>query len=415
MPQFLKVKTAREVLALIEKLPPLPSECVPLYAAAGRVSAVQVRAPEPVPHFDRAVMDGYAVRARDTFGASETLPALLETADEIQMGEVPVQDLKPGMAIGIPTGGMLPRGADAVVMVEYTQLLDEKTVEVTRPAAPGDNILRRSEDIEEGEELFAPGRRFRAQDVGVLAALGITEARVIQRPRVAIFSTGDEVVPVEARDLPPGKIRDINSYTLSSHVRESGANVGTFSIVPDQLETLVAVCRKAMEDHDVIMLSGGSSVGARDYTLRILDAFPDSELLVHGIAIRPGKPAILGRIGHKLFWGLPGQPMSALMICQAFVMPSLAALEGMDVADLRRRERQIPAVLSRQLPSVQGRTDYIPVVLCRDVTPRVATPLFGKSAMISILARADGYVVIPEHVEGLESGADVDVHLFAGR
>jgi molybdopterin molybdotransferase len=360
-------------------------------------------------------MDGYAVRARDTFGASETLPALLETADEIQMGEVPVQDLKPGMAIGIPTGGMLPRGADAVVMVEYTQLLDEKTVEVTRPAAPGDNILRRSEDIEEGEELFAPGRRFRAQDVGVLAALGITEARVIQRPRVAIFSTGDEVVPVEARDLPPGKIRDINSYTLSSHVRESGANVGTFSIVPDQLETLVAVCRKAMEDHDVIMLSGGSSVGARDYTLRILDAFPDSELLVHGIAIRPGKPAILGRIGHKLFWGLPGQPMSALMICQAFVMPSLAALEGMDVADLRRRERQIPAVLSRQLPSVQGRTDYIPVVLCRDVTPRVATPLFGKSAMISILARADGYVVIPEHVEGLESGADVDVHLFAGR
>lgn len=415
MPQFLKVKSAEEVLALIERIPPLPSERAPLHAVAGRVSAAPIRAPEDVPHFDRAVMDGYAVRARDTFGATETLPALLETAGEIQMGEVPVGELGPGTAVGIPTGGMLPRGADAVVMVEYTQLVDEHTIEVTRPVAPGDNILRRSEDIEAGQELFAPGWRFRAQDVGVLAALGITEARVIRRPRVAIFSTGDEVMPVEARDLPPGKIRDINSYTLSSHVRESGAHVGTFSIVPDQPDALVAACRRVMEEHDVIVLSGGSSVGVRDYTLQILEAFPDSELLVHGIAIRPGKPAILGRIGKKLFWGLPGQPMSALMICQAFVLPSLAALEGMDKANRRGNERQIPAVLGRQLPSVQGRTDYIPVVLGRESAPWVATPLFGKSAMISILARADGYVVIPEHVEGLESGAKVEVHLFAVR
>lgn len=414
MPQFLKVKTAQEVLAIIEKLTPLPSESVPLHAASGRVSAAPIRAPEAVPHFDRAVMDGYAVRARDTFGASETMPALLETAGEISMGEIPGQLLEPGKAIAIPTGGMLPQGADAVVMVEYTQPLDEHTIEVTKPVAPGDSVLRRGEDIETGQELFPPGWRFRAQDIGVLAALGFTEVRVFQRPRVAVYSTGDEVLPVETRTLPPGKIRDINTYTLSSHLRECGASVGTFTVVPDDLDVLVGVCRKAMDDHDVIVLSGGSSVGVRDFTLRILDAFPDSELLVHGIAIRPGKPAILGRIGNRLFWGLPGQPMSALMISQAFVVPSLAVLEGRGASNAwRSTGKEVAAVLSRQLPSVQGRTDYIPVVLSGAQNPPLAIPLFGKSAMISILAKADGYVVIPEHVEGLDMGTEVSIHLFS--
>jgi molybdopterin molybdotransferase len=250
----------------------------------------------------------------------------------------------------------------------------------------------------------------------VLAALGITTVKVFQKPRVAVFSTGDEVVPVETRNLPPGKVRDINTHTLSSHLRQNGLAVTTFSIVPDIVEALTARCRKAMEDHDVILLSGGSSVGVRDFTLKTLDSFPDSELLVHGIAIRPGKPAILGRIGQKLFWGLPGQPMSALMICQAFVMPSLAALEGTSsFGQSQGPGAAVSAVLSRQLPSAQGRTDYIPVVLSRDETPRRAVPLFGKSAMISVLARADGYVVIPEHVEGLDAGTAVEVHLFSTR
>jgi molybdopterin molybdotransferase len=416
MSQFLRVKTASEVLTIIRQLLPLPSESVPLHAAADRVLAAPIRAPEAVPHFDRAVMDGYAVHARDTFGASETLPALLESSGEITMGEIPTQPLRAGIALAIPTGGMLPEGADAVVMVEYTQTLDEQTIEVTRPVAPGDNVLRRGEDIEEGEELFAAGSRLRAQDIGVLAALGITTVKVFQKPRVAVFSTGDEVVPVETRNLPPGKVRDINTHTLSSHLRQNGLAVTTFSIVPDIVEALTARCRKAMEDHDVILLSGGSSVGVRDFTLKTLDSFPDSELLVHGIAIRPGKPAILGRIGQKLFWGLPGQPMSALMICQAFVMPSLAALEGTSsFGQSQGPGAAVSAVLSRQLPSAQGRTDYIPVVLSRDETPRRAVPLFGKSAMISVLARADGYVVIPEHVEGLDAGTAVEVHLFSTR
>jgi molybdopterin molybdotransferase len=416
MSEFLKVKTASEVLAIIKGIPPLPGETVPIHAAAGRVLSAPIRAPEAVPHFDRAVMDGYAVRARDTFGASETLPALLQASGEIRMGELPTQAIQPGSALAIPTGGMLPEGADAVVMVEYTQPLDEQTIEVTRPVAPGDNVLRRGEDIEEEEELFREGSRLRAQDIGVLAALGITTVNVFRKPRVAVFSTGDEVVPVESRALPPGKVRDINTHTLSSHLRQGGLAVSTFPILPDSLEALTAACRNAMEDHDAILLSGGSSVGARDFTLRILDAFPGSELLFHGIAIRPGKPAILGRIGQKLFWGLPGQPMSALIICQAFVMPSLAALEGVGSSGhWRESGTAVSAVLSRQLPSVQGRTDYIPVILSRDEIPQQAVPLFGKSAMISILARADGYVIIPEHVEGLDAGTEVQVHLFTAR
>ncbi|MCU0588695.1 MAG: molybdopterin molybdotransferase MoeA [Syntrophobacteraceae bacterium] len=414
MTQFLKVKTASEVLTLIAGLRPLPTEPVPLHEAGRRVLASPLRAPEAVPHFHRAVMDGYAVQARDTFGASETLPALLETDGEIQMGEIPGRPLKTGRAMGIPTGGMLPEGADAVVMVEYTQPLDEQTIEVTRPVAPGDNVLKRGEDIESGQDLFSAGWRLRPQDIGVLAALGVREVTVYRKPRVAVFSTGDEVVPLDRQGLPPGKVRDINTYTLSSHLRESGFHTTTLPVVPDQLEALVETCRSALESHDVVMLSGGSSVGARDFTLRILGAIPGAELLVHGVAIRPGKPAILARMGHKLFWGLPGQPMSALMICHAFGLPSLKALEGEAPATTWRGSRlAVPAVLSRPIPSVQGRTDLFPVVLSSGEYPPRATPLFGKSAMISILARADGYIVIPEHAEGLDSGARVDVHLFS--
>lgn len=416
MSQFLKVKTAKEVLAIIGGLAPLSVESVPLHAAGGRVLASTLHAPEAVPHFDRAVMDGYAVRSRDTFGASEALPALLETVGEIHMGEIPSRPLESGTAMAIPTGGMLPPGADAVVMVEYTQPLDERTIEVTRPVAPGDHVLRKGEDIEDGQSLFPAGTRLRSQDIGVLAALGAHQVAAFRKPRVAVFSTGDEVLPVEAQVLPPGKVRDINSHTLSSHLRQNGFSVSSFPVVPDRLEALVAASRNALQDHDVVVLSGGSSVGARDYTLRILSSLPDAELLVHGIAVRPGKPAILGRIGEKLFWGLPGQPMSALMICHTFVMPALETLEGVRMSSTWRTKRAVAsAVLSRPLPSVQGRTDLFPVVLSSHENPPLATPLFGKSAMISTLSRADGYVIIPEHVEGLDAGAGVEVHLFAGR
>jgi molybdopterin molybdotransferase len=413
VPQFLKVRTAEEVLAILRLFQPLGVESVELGQAFGRVLADPISAPEPVPHFPRATMDGYAVCARDTFGASETLPTPLEIEGEIFIGQEATGCMKPGSAVAIPTGGMLPDGADAVVMVEYTQMLDDKTIEVTRPVAPGDNVLEIGEDIRSDENLFPAGFRLRPQDIGVLAALGTNSLAVYRRPRVAILSTGDEIVPASTQALSPGKVRDINSFTLTGQVREAGGLIGVKEIVPDDLDALVAATRRALLDHDVILLSGGSSVGARDFTMRILNEFPGSELLVHGVAIRPGKPTMLARIGQKIFWGLPGQPVSAMMICRAFVQPSLALLEGIkgeDFPDMSGNTRS--ATLSRQLPSVHGRTDYVPVVLSLENGLPHATPVFGKSAMISALAKSDGYVVVPEHVEGLDRGTQVTVHLF---
>ncbi len=399
MTKFLKVKTAEEVLEIVRRLQPLDAEAPALDSACGRVLAEAVSALEAVPHFDRAVMDGYAVRARDTFGASETLPALLEVAGEIAMGESSLIRVEPGKAIGIPTGGMMPEGADAVAMVEYTYALDERTIEVTRPVAPGDHMMKRGEDVREGETVFEAGHRLRPQDVGVLAALGVSSIPVFLRPRVPILSTGDAIVPVDTHPLPPGKIRNINSITLAEQVREAGGIVGWQEIVRDDLSPLVEACRTALDTHDVLLLSGGSSVGVRDFTL-------------HGVAVRPGKPTILARMGRKIFWGLPGQPVSAMMIFKAFVQPCLQVLQGARTAEGAANTRI--ARLDRQLPSVHGRTDHIPVALSRSGGALLASPVFGKSAMISTLARADGYVIIPEHVEGLDQGVEVTVHLFSG-
>ncbi len=412
MAQFLKVKTADEVLSILDRIEPLSPETVSLALACGRRLASDMTAGEPVPHFGRATMDGYAVRARDTFGASEGMPAFFEKAGEVAMGEAPGFAVLPGKAVEIPTGGMLPEGADAVVMVEYTSVLDDTTIEITRPVAPGENVLKPGDDIAFGETLFRKGALLRPQDVGVLAALGIVEVEVFRIPRVALISTGDEIVPVETRLLAPGKVRDINNFSLAALIKSAGALIGMQERVADRLEDLVMVCQEALKDHDVIVLSGGSSVGARDYTTQVLACLPESELLVHGVAIRPGKPTIFGRSGGVLFWGLPGQPVSALITCQAFVLASLRKLQGMVGPELAHA-RALGAILNRQLPSLHGRTDYMPVALSRGSGGAMeASPIFGKSGAISILARADGYVIIPEHVEGLDPGTEVSVFLF---
>jgi molybdopterin molybdotransferase len=287
-------------------------------------------------------------------------------------------------------------------MVEYTSLLDDSTLEVTRPAAPGENLLREGDDIAPGETLFRKGAMLRPQDLGVLAALGIFELQVFSIPRVALISTGDELVPVETRPLPPAKIRDINSFSLAAEIESMGVRIGMRERVSDRLDALIPACRNALADHDVIVLSGGSSVGSRDYTTRVIEGLPGSELLVHGIAIRPGKPTIFGHSGRVLFWGLPGQPVSALITCREFVLPSLRKLQGLTETTFSRTGA-VEAILNRQLPSVHGRTDYVPVSLSTGNKGRTeASPIFGKSGAISILARADGYVVIPTHVEGLD-------------
>ncbi len=416
MAEFLRVRTAEEVFSIIRQIQPLSWEEVQLDEAAGRVLAESFTAPEAVPHFARATMDGYAVRARDTFGASETLPALLLVAGEVYMGRPAGLSVDRGKAVAVPTGGMLPVGADAVVMVEHVVALDETTIEVVKPVAPGENVLWEGEDISLGQVLFPSGWILRPQDLGGLAALGVETVKVHRRPRVAILSTGDEVVPISTKPVPPGKIRDINSTSLVSLVVEEGARVGYRAVLTDSLDVLSSVCRRILFEHDMLILSGGSSVGAKDLTIEVLNCLPEAELLVHGVAVRPGKPTILGRTGGKIFWGLPGQPVSAMMICSAFVLPSLRRLQGISPEEISGGDGNIrTAVLSCRLPSVHGRADYVPVVLSLSEGLPTATPVFGKSAMISTLVQADGYVVVPQHVEGFDRDASVTVHLFSGR
>ncbi len=415
MSTFLRVKSTREVLEIVRKFQPLGAETVPLGRAWGRVLAEPVHSREPVPHFPRATMDGYAVRARDSFGASENLPALLEVSGHVCMGEGYAGEVEPGKAVSIPTGGILPAGADAVVMIEFTHPLDETTIEVFKPVAPGENVLGIGEDIAEGQEVFPRGRRLRSQDVGVLAALGLPEIPVYRRPRVAVLSTGDEILPAFTRNLPPGKVRDINSFTLAAMVEESSAVVGTRGILCDHLDSLVSACCDALDRHEVLILSGGSSVGSRDLTIEVLERLADAQILVHGIAVRPGKPTILARVDDKLVWGLPGQPVSAVMIFQTFVRPSLERLQGLEGVDFADSGFPRPAVLNRRLPSVHGRTDLVPVILSREDSTWLATPVFGKSAMIHVLARSDGYVLVPEHVEGLDQGTPVNVYPYSLR
>ncbi|MCX7822241.1 MAG: molybdopterin-binding protein [Syntrophobacterales bacterium] len=410
--EFLKVLSISEVINLIGSFPKLDIEVVPIEEALGRVLAENIYAPEPVPHFRRATMDGYAVRARDTFGASESMPALLEIVGSVEMGKAPTCVIGPNQAASIPTGGAVPDGADAVVMVEYTTLIDESTIEVYRPVAPGDHIMAPGEDISEGSLLFEAGRILKPQDIGTLAGLGITEVRVHRKPRVGIISTGDEIVDHATKGpLPVGSVRNVNSFFIAGLCQEVGAQVGMGTLISDNKEILHEACINSAKYNDVVILSGGSSVGIRDFTLRVFQELPESRILFHGVAIKPGKPTILATNNKTYFWGLPGQPTSALIVMFALVCPFLLAIQGVNPS-FPFSKAVIEANLASRVPSVHGREDYVPVKLVKQGDKWVARPIFGKSGMISLLTKADGFITIPEHTEGFEEGSIVIVNLI---
>jgi molybdopterin molybdotransferase len=436
---FFQVKSPSEARRLLERETPPPArETVPLAASRGRVAARPIDAPHDLPEFDRAVVDGYAVRAADTFGASTGMPAYLTLMGEVAMGQETELRLSPLQVARIATGGMLPAGADAVVMIEYTEALAEGMIEVTRPAAPGEHTVRRGDDIRAGEPLVAAGRRLRPHDLGALAGLGVLEVEVFARPRVALLPTGDEIVPPEARP-GPGQVRDVNTTTLAAAVEAAGGQPLPLPIVPDDPERLRVALAEAMSRSELVLISGGSSVGARDGTLDALLSFPDSELLLHGIAIRPGKPVIVARIGDRLLFGLPGNPVSALVVFDQFVRPYLRRLSGEGIgyrvsgvgSDLPTPDSRYPtpdallptnatlaATLAANVASDAGKEDYVRVRLrhegaaCSDADGWLAEPVLGKSALIATMVEADGMVVIPEGIEGLEAGEPVFVELF---
>jgi molybdopterin molybdotransferase len=412
MNDFFTLISPADFVALFAGFSPLPSETVPLRAARGRILAEPLVGNEPLPPFSRSTMDGFAVRAADTFGCSESETALLTVVGEIAMGSSGQSlSLRPGQAARIWTGGELPQKADAVVMVEYTQIFDEQTVAVFRPVAPGENVIRAGEDYAPGTVLLEQGCRLRPQDLGVLSGLGITSVPVYRQPRVAILSTGDELVPAELTP-PPGKIRDINSTTLAALVEEAGGIALTHGICSDDLERMLTVCTEALHEADVLLLSGGSSVGQRDFTKRVFRAIPGSELLVHGVSVRPGKPTILARQGNKALFGLPGHVASALVIFTCFVRPLLRQYSGLGAT---LGLRTVRAITAEQIPSSIGREDYVRVRLTAREEGRLplATPVYGKSGLLSPLVRADGLLPIGRDVEGLDRGVESTVLLFS--
>ena len=403
--EFFTTRTVAEALTGFRPVRRTAAEAIPLSEALHRVPAAPVTAPHPLPGFARSTVDGYAVRAADTYGVSEGLPGYLDVAGVVRMGAEPEVTVRPGTVAVMPTGGVLPPGADAVVMVEYTQEAMPGTIEVTRPVAPGEGVVRADEDAAAGAELVPAGRALQAQDLGMLAAAGVTEVSVHARPRVTVFSTGDEVVPPETVELRPGQVRDATATALAALIAQAGGQAGQGGIIPDDRAALEAALRGALPASDMIVISAGSSVGARDETAAAVARLGPPGIWCHGLAIRPGKPTLLAECAGVPVVGLPGNPRSALVVFRLIGMPLVRRVGGWTSPPA---EPVLRARLARDVASAAGRLDVVQVRL----EEGLAVPLFGLSALLSILTAADGYVVVPEEATGLGSGTDVDVTLY---
>lgn len=427
--QFLDVldrdEAERRFRAILD-LRPLAAEPVPLAEALGRVLALDVTAPVDVPGFDRANVDGFAVRAEDTFGADEEHPAQLRlNAETLATGVVPRQTVAPGTATPIATGAVVPRGADAVVMIEDTDVENEQ-LWLRRPVAPGANITFAGTDIGRGETVLRRGEVLTARETGVLAALGLAHADVVRRPRVAILSTGDELLP-PGEPLRPGLIYDSNATILADAVRELGGEPVPFGIVPDDRDLLDQALRQALHC-DVVLLSGGTSKGAGDISYRAVGALGPPGIIAHGVALKPGKPLCLAAVTvadgteHAPTAAprrvvpvviLPGFPTSAIFTFQEFVAPVIRALAGRPP----QAATTVPARLPTRVNSQRGRTEYLLVNLIHQPsateTPYVAFSMGKGSGSVTTFSRADGFVVIPRQREYLEAGATVAVHLLS--
>ena len=436
--EFFTVKTVSEALTGFRPARRTPVEAVSLDDALGRVPAEAVIAPHALPGFARATVDGFAVRAADTYGASEGLPSYLDLAGEAPMGRPPETEVRPGTAIAIATGAPLPPGADAVLKIEHTQAATPELLEVLRPVTPGEGMVRADEDAAPGDELVPPGRPLRAQDLGMLAAAGIVEIQVHARPRVSIVSTGDELAPADPRDpaspggahaprdpirpapLPVGQVRDSSAPALAALVREAGGEPQFVGIVPDDRDALAQALRATLNlkgsdpsrvvegllpGSDVLVVSAGSSVGARDETAAAIASLGEPGIWCHGLAFRPGKPTLLAECGGVPVIGLPGNPRSALVVFRLIGMPIVRLVGGCTDPP---PEPTVRARLARNLPSAAGRLDVVQVRLDGEE----AEPLFGSSSLLSILTAADGYVVVPEAATGLAAGSEVEVMLY---
>ena len=408
---FFKVLEPREALNVLLTVHPVATEEIPSVRARARVLADELRSAVDLPHFHRAAMDGYAVIAKDTFGASQSLPAYLKLAGVVEMGKEAAQPLTPGTAMRISTGGMMPPHADSVVMVEYTDETDAGLVEIHRGVSPWQNVIQIGDDIKKGELVFPRGRRLRAHDLGALTGVGIASIPVFKKPRIALISTGDEIVDVESEPRP-GQVRNINQHSLAGLIEECGGELKDWGVVRDDRTALRDAIAGALEWSDLVLLSGGSSMGAKDIALETILSFPDAQFVFHGISIAPGKPTIFAKACGKPILGLPGYPVSALVIFDLFAAPLIRRLGGENLDVLEKFSRTVRAVLKTNVASQIGREDYVRVVLERSPAGLLAAPLPSKSGAIFTLVKADGMVRVDMNQDGLEQGEEVEVILF---
>ena len=408
---FFKVLAPQEALRLLLAVESVGTEPVPTIKARARVLAEDLYSAVDLPHFHRAAMDGYAVKAKDTFGASQSLPAYLKLSGVVEMGKEATQGVNSGEAIRISTGGMMPPQTDAVVMVEYTDETDAGLVEIHRGVSPWQNVIQIGDDIKKGELVFRRGRRLKAHDLGALTGVGISSLAVFRQPRVGLISTGDEIVDADIEPRP-GQVRNINQHSLAGLIEECGGDLKDWGVIRDDRGDLSKAIGEALEWGDLVLLSGGSSMGAKDIALETILSFPDSEFIFHGISIAPGKPTIFARACGKPILGLPGYPVSALVIFDLFGAPLIRRLGGESADALQRFSRTVRARLKTNIASQLGREDYVRVTLERQSDCLIATPLPSKSGAIFTLVKADGMVRIEMNQDGLEQEEEVEVILF---
>jgi molybdopterin molybdotransferase len=410
MPEFFNVVSPSEALRTLEKqvVRLVGTTEIDLDHALGRIAGEDIYAAASLPSFPRSTMDGFAIRSADSYGASEGLPAYFKVIGEMPMGRDAAIVVRTGEAVKIHTGGMLPESADAVAMIENTQQIDDATIELVRPVAPGENTLKTGDDIKSGELLFPAGHLIRPQDIGGLAALGITLIKVFNQPRVGIISTGDEIISPEEKPLP-GQVRDINSCTIAALTRQAGGIPLPQGIIKDNLFHLKKAALTGFEQADILVISAGSSVSTRDMTAQVIASLGKPGILVYGVAVRPGKPTILAVADKKPVFGLPGNPVSAAITFDLFVRPIIYRVGGCSHPP---EKPLITARLTRNIPSTTGREDYVPVKLEREKGELLATPIFGESNLITTLIRADGMAIVPLDVHGLIEGERVTIKQF---
>ena len=407
--KFFQVKSVEETFQLIdESVAPLTEKLTkPLRNALHFVLAEDIYVRENVPSFRRSSVDGYAVKAKDTFGSSDSMPGFLTVSGEVKMGQEPEKPIQNGEAMYVPTGGMLPIGCDAVIMIEHCEDISG-LLNVYRQVAPGENVISIGEDLREGEILLSKGKRLRAQEIGALASQGIIEVSVWRKPVIGYLSSGDEIVPMETSQLSMAQVRDMNGAVVGAQVNEWGLEFVYGGIVEDNRDELEKRAKEMLKKTDCLILSGGSSVGTKDYSVDVIDSLGEPGVYVHGISVKPGKPTILSMADGKPIIGLPGHPASAMIIFHLFGRRVLERLQGSS----SKHAGLFIAKVTKNIPSSPGRTDYVRVRLFEENHEWYADPIFGKSGLISTLVKSEGMIEISSESEGVHKGDKVPVRLF---